>query len=315
MGTAVKNATATVFNIERHALHDGPGIRTLVFLKGCPLRCLWCSNPEGQKTQSELLFRVKDCVSCMRCVEVCPRNAIKVSEDRVMFADDRIIYTDREICDGCGECVSVCPSGAREIAGRTMYANEVAEEVLKDEVFFRNSGGGVTVSGGSPLIYPDFVRELFEIMSLHGIHRAAETCGAVTWSSFEKVLDHTSLFLYDVKHMNSKMHKKFTGRDNELILENLKKLDQRGASIIIRVPVIPTFNDNTDDIADIARFAMELCTKPAIQLLPYHTLGRSKYIHLEREYPLERQGLLRVQVLEELKKTAVEINPRTSLEV
>jgi pyruvate formate lyase activating enzyme len=315
MGTAVKKATATVFNIERHALHDGPGIRTLVFLKGCPLRCLWCSNPEGQKTEPELLFRVKDCVSCMRCVEVCPKNAIKVSEDRVMFTDDRIIYTDREICDACGKCVSVCPSGAREIAGKSMQADEVAEEVLKDEVFFRNSGGGVTVSGGSPLIYPDFVKALFENLVKHGIHTAVETCGAVPWEHFEKVFGCTSLFLYDVKHMSSEIHEKYTGRGNQLTLENLQKLDQAGAHIIVRVPVIPTFNNNVDDIAAIARFTMELSTKPAVHLLPYHTLGRSKYLHLQREYPLERQGLLLVQDLEELEKTAREINPRTTLEV
>ena len=315
MTTGVGKATATVFNIERHALHDGPGIRTLVFLKGCPLRCLWCSNPEGQQVKPELLFRVKDCISCMRCVEACPKNAIKVSEDRVMFTDDRIIYTDRALCDACGKCVEVCPAGAREVAGKTMTAAKVAEEVLKDEVFFRNSGGGVTVSGGSPLVHPDFVRELFEILVMHGIHTAVETCAAIRWSSFEKVRGLTSLFLCDVKHMNSKVHEDFTGKGNELILENIRKLDQAGADIIIRVPIIPTFNDNNDDIAAIARFTMELSSKPPVHLLPYHTLGRSKYHHLEREYPLERQGMLLVQALEELEQTAYEINPRTTLEV
>ncbi len=315
MGAAVKESTATVFNIERHALHDGPGIRTLVFLKGCPLRCLWCSNPEGQSVEPELLFRAKDCTSCMRCVEVCPKNAIKVLADRVMFADDRIIYTDRELCDACGKCVSVCPAGAREIAGRKMTVSEVADEVLKDEIFYRNSGGGVTVSGGSPLIYPDFIRELFENLMGHGVHTAVETCGAVSWCSFEKVLELTSLFLYDLKHMNSEVHQEFTGKGNELILENIKKLDQTGAHIIVRVPIIPAFNDNRDDIGAIARFTMELSSKPAVHLLPYHTLGRSKYHHLEREYPLERQGLLFVQVLEELEQTALEINPHTTLEV
>jgi pyruvate formate lyase activating enzyme len=307
--------TATVFNIERHALHDGPGIRTLVFVKGCPLHCLWCSNPEGQDTEPELLFRAKDCISCMRCVKACPQGAVKVSDDRVMFAQDRIVYTDRELCNTCGDCVAVCPAGAREIAGRKMSVEQVVVEVLKDEIFYRNSGGGVTLSGGSPLIYPDFVGELFRELKGHAVHTAVETCGAVDWSSFEKVIDYTDLFLYDLKHMNSEMHERHTGMGNTRILENLHKLDERGAHTIVRVPVIPHFNDNREEIEAIARFTMELSSKPPMQLLPYHTLGRSKYHHLEREYPLERQGLLLVSVLEDLERAARAINPRTSLEV
>jgi pyruvate formate lyase activating enzyme len=316
MGRLVeKGNTAVVFNIERHALHDGPGIRTLVFLKGCPLHCLWCSNPEGQSSTPELLFRAKDCVSCMRCVEVCPKQAVKVAVDRVMMADDRIVYTDRELCDACGKCVTVCPAGAREIAGREMDVHQVAAEVLKDEVFYRNSGGGVTVSGGSPLIYPDFVAELFHTLKRHAVYTALETCGAVPWGNFQKVLDCTDLFLYDLKHMDPEKHEAHTGRRNELILENLSRLDEAGADIIIRVPVVPSFNDSTDSIAGIARFTMTLSSEPPIHLLPYHTLGRSKYHHLEREYPLERQGLLLVSTLEDLERTAREVNPRTILEV
>jgi pyruvate formate lyase activating enzyme len=307
--------TATVFNIERHALHDGPGIRTLVFIKGCPLHCLWCSNPEGQSTEPELLFRARDCISCMRCVQACPQKAVKVSDDRVMFADDRIVYTDRELCTACGACVAVCPAGAREIAGREMTVDQVVDEVLKDEIFYRNSGGGVTVSGGSPLVRPDFVGTLFHMLKDHAVHTAVETCGAVAWSSFEEVIECTDLFLYDLKHMNAEMHERHTRMGNATILENLRKLDERGADIIVRVPVIPGFNDTSEDIEAIARFTMELGSTPPVHLLPYHTLGRSKYHHLEREYPLERQGLLLVSVLEDLERAARAINPRTILEV
>jgi len=316
MGKVIeKGKTPVIFNIERHALHDGPGIRTLVFFKGCPLNCIWCSNPEGQLSKPELLFRSRDCISCMRCVRVCPKGAVKVTEDRVMVADDRIIYNDRGLCIACGTCVSVCPAGAREIAGREMLVGEVVDEVLKDEIFYRNSGGGVTVSGGSPLLWPDFVAELFNALKRHAVHTAVETCGAVPWDHFEKVLDNTDLFLYDLKHMDSAKHGKFTGRGNERILENLELLAQAGAKIIVRVPIIPLFNDNPDDIGALARFTMGLSSKPPVQLLPYHTLGRSKYHHLEREYPLERHGLLLVSTLEELERTARKINPNTSLEV
>ena len=316
MGKVIeKRKTAVIFNIERHALHDGPGIRTLVFIKGCPLHCLWCSNPEGQSSKPELLFRSRDCMSCMRCAGVCPEGAVKATEGRVMAADDRIVYNDRELCIACGTCVSVCPAGAREIAGREMTVGEVVEEVLRDEIFYRNSGGGVTVSGGSPLLWPDFIAALFTALERHAIHTALETCGAVPWDHFKKVLDSTDLFLYDLKHMDSKKHEKFTGRGNERILENLKLLDRTGAKIIVRVPVIPLFNDNPDDIGALTRFTMELLSKPPLQLLPYHTLGRSKYHHLEREYPLERHGLLMVSVLEQLERTARKINPNTSMEV
>ena len=186
---------------------------------------------------------------------------------------------------------------------------------VKDEVFYRNSGGGVTVSGGSPLLHPEFVAELFRSLKRHAVHTALETCGAVPWNHFEKVQDCTDLFLYDLKHLDAETHETYTGCGNDLILENLVRLDKEGARIIVRVPVIPSFNDDPESIAGIARFTMKLSSKPPMHLLPYHTLGRSKYHHLEREYPLERQGMLLVSTLDELEATARKINPRTTLEV
>ena len=318
--------TAVIFNIERHALHDGPGIRTLVFFKGCALRCLWCSNPEGQAGFAELLYRAKDCVSCIRCAEACPAGAVspaspgasppssvdhspsgRPSGDRVLLVEAKSVATDRALCTACGACVAVCPTGARTIAGRTMTASEALAAVLKDEVFYRNSGGGVTASGGEPLLRPAFIRELFEMAGAHGIHRAIETCGHVPWESVETVLPFTDLFLYDLKHMDPGVHLRFTAMGNSLILDNLGRLDESGAEIVVRVPLIPAFNDGVEDVRAIARFTMSLKSRPGIELLPYHVLGRSKYHHLVKEYPMETLG--------RLTEAAREINPNTTLEI
>lgn len=316
--------TAVIFNIERHALHDGPGIRTLVFIKGCDLRCAWCSNPEGQASAPELLYRAKDCIACGRCTRACPSRAVRPSVDphpdpgpsgeRASQAGGNPVVTDRSLCTACGACVRVCPAGARTIAGREMTAAEVLDVVLKDEVFYRNSGGGVTASGGEPLLRPEFVRELFDRAGAQGIHRAIETCGRVPWENIETVLPFTDLFLYDLKHTDPDVHRRFTGTGNSLILENLGRLDGRGARLVVRVPLIPSFNDRTEDVRAIAAFTSSLRSAPGIELLPYHVLGRSKYHHLEKEYPMEGHGLLPAETLERLLEAARDINPNTTLE-
>ena len=284
---------ALIFNIERHALHDGPGIRTLIFFSGCTLHCLWCSNPEGQKYQPRLMFRSKDCTGCGKCIPTCPHNAISMT-------DKGIAATDRTRCDACGRCISVCPVNARQIAGREMTVDEVMEVVLKDEVFYRHSGGGVTASGGEPLANAQFLKELFYSCKTHGVHTAVETCGFVPWNSFELIIPYTDLFLFDVKHVDTEIHKEYTGAGCETILDNLKKLDLAGKNITVRVPVIPGFNSSVEDIRKIVGHVKKYKNVKEVHLLPYHRLGLPKYRGLEMDYPLEHLEPLDMEIAKEL---------------
>lgn len=283
-----------VFDIQRFSIHDGPGIRTLVFLKGCPLRCLWCCNPESQAFSPELLFDPGKCISCKTCAETCPRGAISVTGERLFF--------ERELCQGCGKCAQVCYSGARMIAGRKMSVEEVLEEILKDTLFYRNSGGGVTLGGGEPLAQPDFAAAMLEASKKKRLHTAIETAGHIPWVHFEKVLPYTDLFLFDVKHMDPEVHRNFTGKDNALILANLERLARKG-SVIVRTPVIPGFNDTQDQIGAIARFAHRLgiCE---LHLLPYHRLGEGKYRLLGREPQKMARPKVEEEELDTLKRCA-----------
>lgn len=284
-----------VFDIQRFSIHDGPGIRTLVFLKGCPLHCLWCCNPESQAFNPELLFDPGKCIGCKACVEACLHGAISVAEEKLFF--------ERELCQGCGQCAQVCYSGARAIAGRKMSVEEVMKEISKDFLFYQNSGGGVTLGGGESLAQPDFAAAILEASKKKGLHTAIETAGHVPWVHFEKVLPYTDLFLFDVKHMDPEIHRNFTGKDNTLILANLEKLVRQEVDIIVRTPVVPGFNDAQDQIGAIARFARHIGIYE-LHLLPYHRLGESKYRLLGREP--QKMAKLKVEEVElnALKKCA-----------
>jgi pyruvate formate lyase activating enzyme len=251
-----------IFDIQRFSVHDGPGIRTLVFFKGCPLACLWCSNPESQRFDPELLFDLAKCVACGGCVEACPHGAVRLDGERLQY--------DRERCIVCGRCVEVCYAEARTMAGRQVTADEVVGEILKDAPFFANSGGGVTLGGGEPLAQPDFARQVLALSRRHGINTAIETCGHVPWGLLESFLPWTDLFLYDLKHV-------------ALILANLERLIGAGAPAIVRVPVIPGFNDTAEDIRAIARQVARLGIVE-LHLLPYHRLGQNKYRLAGRRY-------------------------------
>ena len=267
-----------VFNIERFAIRDGPGIRTTVFLKGCPLRCLWCANPESMSEAPQLFYLENLCTRCYRCVEACPNRAtIKTPKGAIEI--------NRSLCKACGKCVEACPNKAREISGKLMTVEEVLEEVRKDALFYQNSGGGVTFSGGEPTHQPEFLWHLLKGSQESGIHTALDTSGFVKPEILKRVLEHTNLVLYDIKHMDSAKHKELTGVDNRLILENARMIATMGKPMIIRVPLIPGRNDSKENIKALAEFMLSLGLK-RVDLLPYHSLGKIKYQRLGMEYKL-----------------------------
>lgn len=268
-----------ISGIERFALHDGPGIRTLVFMKGCPLRCLWCSSPQTQKRSPEILYDTTTCQKCGECIGACPAEAMMMSEEEG-------IRIDREACTGCGECVEVCPNNALESVGAPVTVDELFEEVKKDSSFYRRSGGGVTMGGGEPTMQHDVAAGLLEKCHRHYIHTAMETCGYVEWQHLEKLLAHLDLVYLDIKHMDTLKHKDHTGVSNELILENAGKISAL-RSTIIRIPIVPGYNDSDDNIVLTAAFAAKLGENlKGIELLPYHQLGVQTYAELGREYRL-----------------------------
>ena len=262
-----------IFDIQRYSIHDGPGIRTTVFVKGCPLACYWCQNPESQMLAPQIFFYVEKCSKCGRCVEVCPTGASTLS--------DTTSEVDRDKCIGSGKCTEACPNEARKLAGRYMTVDEVVREVMKDVKFYKNSGGGVTLSGGDPLFQSEFALQILQRCKQMGLHTVLETAGFVPWSTLEKLLPYVDLFLYDIKHMDTGKHKEGTGRPNELILENAQKI-AACKPILVRTPLIPGFNDSPNDIRAIARFVKSKLHS-AMELLAYNKMGEGKYERLGRK--------------------------------
>lgn len=257
------NSKGMVFDIKKFAVHDGPGIRTTVFLKGCPLRCAWCHNPEGVPVAPGIMVFASRCVKgCRDCLAACPSGALKKVHD--------VIILDRGCCDGCGACVVVCPAEALQSIGRTVSVAEVVEEVARDIPFYRSSGGGVTFSGGEPLAQPQFLRELLLACRAQGIHTAVDTSGHAPFSCFEKLLPLVDLFLYDLKIIDGKRHKSLTGADNRLILGNLRKLSRLRVPLAIRVPLVPGVNDKESDLRALAEFCAALPNRHPLHILPYH---------------------------------------------
>ncbi len=271
-------STARISNIQGYSIHDGPGIRTTVFLQGCPLRCRWCANPENLSGETGVGFFRSRCAACGRCASACPRGAVLPGPDR------RI---DRAKCDRCGLCAEACPHGALVRYGQERTAREVFEEVRKDKMFYDASGGGVTVSGGEPLTRAEFVSELFALCRAEGISTCVETCGCVPRSAVERVLPLTDLFYFDLKLMDPEKHRAFTGRDNALILDNARFLAGLGAELLFRQPLIPGVNDGEEDVRACAAFLRGLGREDlGLQLMPYHRLGVSKYEALDEPYSM-----------------------------
>jgi glycyl-radical enzyme activating protein len=260
--------------IKRFAVHDGPGIRTTLFLKGCSLACRWCHNPETISPASEIGLLKNKCTGCARCAAVCPQGAHE-------FRDGTHIL-DRSRCVACARCVDACLLGALEYYGRPISVEEAVAAVLEDKTFYALSSGGCTLSGGEPLLQAEFCADVCKRLHRAGVHCAIDTAGAVPWEDFETVLPHTDLFLYDLKHVDDRIHREWTGASNRLILDNLRRLSSRGAPIEIRMPLVPGANDSDADLRAAAEFLHRLDTVPQLRLLPHHALARSKYEALGR---------------------------------
>jgi pyruvate formate lyase activating enzyme len=284
----------TIFDIKKYAIHDGPGIRTTVFFKGCPLRCRWCHNPEGQSSRPEMFVRSSRCLKeCSECLSVCELKAISRTEMSPVI--------DRERCNSCGKCAEVCPAEAIEVVGRQMSVQEVMAEVEKDMIFHDESGGGVTFSGGEPLLQPVFLSTLLEKSKEKDIHKTVDTSGYASFEILEEISKNVDLFLYDLKMMDEKKHKEYTGKSNKVILENLKKLLKKAKKVVVRIPLIPGINDDEKNIQETAEFVCSLKRVQQISLLPYHNLGEGKYKRLERSY-IQNVPLPSKELLEKVKK-------------
>jgi len=265
-----------VFNIQRYSIHDGPGIRTTVFLKSCPLRCFWCQNPESQRFAPEIFRDRAKCTGCGRCFASCPAKATTLQEGKIRI--------DRNACTGCGRCTAACPNQARRLVGAAMSLEEIMGPILRDRKYYENSGGGVTLSGGEAAAQPQFALALLQKCKEAALHTTLDTCGHAPWPVFEKLVAYTDLVLYDIKHLDAKKHKQATGQENRCILDNARRI-ARSRPMRVRVPLIPGFNDSVEEIQEISRFVQEALGAVPIDLLPYNKMGEGKYHLLDRQGP------------------------------
>ena len=270
-----------IFDIKRYAINDGPGIRVVIFFKGCNLHCAWCHNPESISSKVEKMYAPAKCIKCGTCVEACPENAITLSAEGIV--------TDPDLCKMCGKCAEVCPTKAIEMSGKVMSVNEIIDIIEKERIFFDQSGGGVTFSGGEPLIHTKMLMNLLDECGKRGIHRAVDTAGNVSTRTILEVAEQTDLFLYDLKMMDSDLHRKWINAGNEKILHNLKALAEASKHIIIRIPLIGGVNDADENIELTAKFISRLAgEKKLVHLLPYHAIAENKYMKLGKSVDFEK---------------------------
>ena len=268
---------AVIFDVKPYSINDGPGIRITIFLKGCPLSCAWCHNPEGMSPRQQKLYAKAKCIGCSTCVEHCPQHALRLTPDGIV--------TDPELCQLCGICAAVCPTKAIEMSGRQVTVEEIMKVIRRETVTMDHSQGGVTVSGGEPMMQSDFLIELLDACGREGIHRAVDTTGLSKPETLLEVAKRTELFLYDLKHMDPERHKQFTGVGNERILSNLRVLAESGANINIRIPLIKGVNADEANLRHTAQFVAALAGgKKMVSLLPYHNIAAHKYGKLGQEF-------------------------------
>ncbi len=280
----------TIFNIQRYSLDDGPGLRTTIFIKGCPLKCPWCSNPESQDPRPMVAYRYTSCKACGNCVRVCPQKAISL--------DGGGVHIDRSSCDRCGACVRGCVYEALRWSGESKTVEQLMKIVKRDKIYYQTSGGGVTCSGGEILGQPDFVAEIFRQCRAEGIHTCADTSGFGSEEAMRKIMEHTDLVYFDIKHMDASKHEEYTGVKNDAILRNLSVALEAGIPVVIRVPLIPEHNCGEENLRATEEYARSLGHGvDHVSLLPYHNYGANKYRMIDRSYPLE--GLRRLSPEEE----------------
>ncbi|MBQ8873969.1 MAG: glycyl-radical enzyme activating protein [Bacteroides sp.] len=265
-----------IFDIKRFAINDGPGIRVTLFMKGCPLRCVWCHNPEGLESRQQKMYVKKKCIGCQTCVDVCPQHGLVLTPDGIKQTAE---------CTHCGKCVEECPTLALEMAGKAYSMAELMKLVEKDRLVMETSGGGVTLCGGEPLMHPDYLVEILEELGRRNLHRTVDTTLYASEATIERVLPHTDLFMVDMKHMNSELHQKYTGVPNEPILRNIRLIAEKGARYWIRIPLIEGVNADEENIRQCIAFLKGLPTPPEmVNILPYHDIGIGKHKRLGTEY-------------------------------